>query len=48
MTPPMGWNSWNRFECEINEQIFRDAADAMVKSRMKDAGYEYMGRGCYN
>jgi alpha-galactosidase len=42
MTPPMGWNSWNRFECEINEQIVRDAADAMVSSGMKDAGYEYI------
>jgi alpha-galactosidase len=41
-TPPMGWNSWNRFECEINEQIVRDAADAMVASGMKDAGYEYI------
>jgi alpha-galactosidase len=38
----MGWNSWNRFECEINEQIVRDAADAMVASGMKDAGYEYI------
>lgn len=42
MTPPMGWNSWNRFECEINEQVVRDAADAMVSSGMKDAGYEYI------
>src|SRR5690554_6221893 len=42
MTPPMGWNSWNKFNCEINEQIIRDAADAMVSSGMKDAGYEYI------
>jgi alpha-galactosidase len=42
MTPPMGWNSWNRFECEINEQVVRNAADAMVSSGMKDAGYEYI------
>lgn len=42
MTPPMGWNSWNRFECEINEQVVRDAADAMVSSGMKEAGYEYI------
>ncbi len=30
MTPPMGWNSWNRFGCEVNEQLVRDAADALV------------------
>ena len=42
MTPPMGWNSWNRFNCDINEQIIRDAADAMVSSGMKDAGYKYI------
>jgi alpha-galactosidase len=42
VTPPMGWNSWNRFECEISEQVVRDAADAMVSSGMKDAGYEYI------
>ena len=26
-TPPMGWNSWNHFDCEINEQIIRDTAE---------------------
>ena len=41
-TPPMGWNSWNHFDCEINEQLIRDTADAMVESGMKDAGYEYI------
>jgi hypothetical protein len=32
----MGWNSWNSFACNINEQLIRDTADAMVKlgSRM--------------
>lgn len=42
MTPPMGWNSWNRFECEINEQVVHDAADAMVSGGMKEAGYEFI------
>ncbi|WP_373056531.1 glycoside hydrolase family 27 protein [Zunongwangia sp. H14] len=41
-TPPMGWNSWNKFACNINEQVIKDAADAMVESGMKDAGYEYI------
>lgn len=42
MTPPMGWNSWNKFACDVNEKIVRDTADAMVSSGMKDAGYTYV------
>ena len=42
LTPPMGWNSWNKFHCDVNEKVVRDAADAMVASGMKDAGYEYV------
>ncbi|MGL1957762.1 MAG: glycoside hydrolase family 27 protein [Colwellia sp.] len=41
-TPPMGWNSWNTFACDINEQLIKDIADIMVSSGMKDAGYEYV------
>ena len=41
-TPPMGWNSWNKFACDINEDVLKEAADAMVASGMKDAGYEYI------
>ena len=41
-TPPMGWNSWNHFGCDVDEQLIRDTADAMVSSGMKDAGYEYV------
>ncbi len=41
-TPPMGWNSWNTFGCNINEQLIRDTADAIVASGMRDAGYEYV------
>jgi alpha-galactosidase len=41
-TPPLGWNSWNTFACDVNEKMIRDMADAMVKSGMKDAGYEYI------
>jgi alpha-galactosidase len=42
MTPPMGWNSWNRFGCNVTEKIVRDAADAMAASGMRDAGYVYV------
>ena len=41
-TPPMGWNSWNLFAGRVNDQDVRAAADAMVSSGMKDAGYIYV------
>ena len=39
--PPMGWNSWNTFQTNINEQMLRDMVDAYVASGMRDAGYTY-------
>ena len=42
LTPPMGWNSWNCFSCNINEKQIREIADLMVSTGMKDAGYEYL------
>ena len=42
LTPPMGWNTWNKFACNVSDQLVRGMADAMVKSGMKDAGYEYI------
>ncbi|GAA1870026.1 glycoside hydrolase family 27 protein [Myceligenerans crystallogenes] len=40
--PPLGWNSWNTFYCNINEQMVRQTADAMVSSGMAAAGYQYV------
>ncbi|WP_207531833.1 glycoside hydrolase family 27 protein [Desertivirga arenae] len=42
LTPPMGWNSWNKFACNVDEKMIREIADAMVSSGMKDAGYTYI------
>jgi alpha-galactosidase len=42
LTPPMGWNSWNRFGCNVNEATVRSVAEAMVSSGMRDAGYQYV------
>jgi alpha-galactosidase len=42
LTPPMGWNSWNTFACDVDESLIRSIADAMVTSGMKDAGYQYV------
>ncbi len=41
-TPPMGWNSWNLFARKVSDADVRAAADAMVSSGMKDAGYQYV------
>ena len=51
-TPPMGWLSWERFTCNIdcvnyphnciNEQLYKDMADRMVKDGFKDVGYQYV------
>src|SRR6266581_2485824 len=42
MTPPMGWNSWNKFAGKIDDKTVREIADAMVTSGMRDAGYVYV------
>lgn len=54
--PPMGWMTWNLFQGNINEQLIRETADAMVEGGFRDAGYEYIfiddlwqgGRDCQN
>jgi alpha-galactosidase len=42
LTPPMGWNSWNKFACNVDESMIRQMADAIVASGMKEAGYTYI------
>jgi alpha-galactosidase len=42
LTPPMGWNSWNKFGCNVSETLIKEMADAMVSSGMADAGYNYI------
>jgi alpha-galactosidase len=42
LTPPMGWNSWNKFAGNINEDLIRQTADAMATNGMRDAGYQYV------
>ena len=41
-TPPMGWNSWNYFSDKVDDKDIREAADAIVASGMKEAGYVYV------
>jgi alpha-galactosidase len=41
-TPPMGWNSWNKFGGGVTDTLVRGIADAMVSSGMQAAGYQYI------
>nr|WP_062342982.1 lectin [Herbidospora sakaeratensis] len=41
-TPPMGWNTWNTFGCNINETLIKQTTDAMVANGMRDLGYQYV------
>jgi len=41
-TPPMGWNSWNTFQCNMDETLIENVADIMQSSGMQAAGYEYV------
>jgi len=41
-TPPMGWNSWNKFACNVSEDLIKSVADAIASNGMKEAGYQYV------
>jgi alpha-galactosidase len=41
-TPPMGWNSWNKFACQVSEDLIKSVADAIATNGMKEAGYQYV------
>ncbi|MEW2521998.1 NPCBM/NEW2 domain-containing protein [Actinacidiphila alni] len=42
LTPPMGFNDWNAFGCDVSEQLIEQTADYFVSSGLKDAGYTYV------
>ncbi|KAM4111637.1 hypothetical protein ACJW30_05G082000 [Castanea mollissima] len=41
-TPPMGWNSWNHFQCNIDERTVKTTADALVSTGLAALGYKYI------
>ena len=41
-TPPMGWNSWNKFAERVDDEAVRAMADAIASNGMKEAGYQYV------
>lgn len=42
LTPQMGWNSWNRFACNISEPLIRKTADLLVQTGLAAKGYKYV------
>jgi len=41
-TPQMGWNSWNKFACDIDEDLIKQTADALVDSGLAKLGYNFV------
>ncbi len=41
-TPPMGWNTWNTFGGNIDEELVRESTDALVDEGLREAGYQYV------
>ena len=41
-TPPMGFNNWNAFGCDVSETLIKETADIIVDRGLKDVGYEYV------
>jgi alpha-galactosidase len=41
-TPPMGWNQWNAFGCNVTDALVRATADRFVSTGLRDAGYQYV------
>lgn len=41
-TPPMGWNSWNHFACNINETIIKETIDLLISTGLAAKGYKYV------
>ena len=42
VTPAMGWNNWNAFECDVSEDLLLETAQKMMDLGLKDAGYQYV------
>ncbi|MBO6244579.1 MAG: ricin-type beta-trefoil lectin domain protein [Clostridia bacterium] len=42
LTPQMGWNTWNKFHCNINQTLIKKSIDEFIKSGLVEAGYKYI------
>ena len=41
-TPQMGWNTWNKFHCDINADLIKQTADKMVDLGLQELGYQFL------
>jgi alpha-galactosidase len=41
-TPQMGWNTWNKFACEVSEALIKDSARALIAKGLDKVGYTYI------
>lgn len=42
LTPPMGWNTWNRYYCDINQTIIYTNTDSLIRLGLAEIGYKYV------
>ena len=40
--PAMGWNTWNKFACDISEDLIKQTADKIVELGLDKVGYKYV------
>lgn len=49
LTPQMGWNTWNKFDCGINEDLIKRSADKILELGLDKLGYKYVNiDDCWN
>lgn len=41
LVPQMGWDNWNAFGCDVDEELLLGTARAMVNYGLRDLGYNY-------
>lgn len=42
LTPPMGWNSWNSFACNVTASDIKNTVDQLIKTGLADYGWSYI------
>ncbi|KAI1846586.1 hypothetical protein JX265_009110 [Neoarthrinium moseri] len=42
LTPPMGWNNWNAFGCDVSEELLLSTAETIINLGLRDLGYQYV------
>ncbi|OAL51497.1 glycoside hydrolase [Pyrenochaeta sp. DS3sAY3a] len=42
ITPPMGWNNWNSFGCDVSEDLLLTTSEQIISLGLRDLGYQYV------